>query len=619
MSQRYFVLSQHDLLGPWTNKNKDRITCDNNKTPVALLLHLPHPLLSLSFQAKDQIDDFSSHLKGVDERGDSKLFIGGIFLLSSEHDTETTERYIVDFSCSYCYPHLFFKQVDPRFFYSSMKQSYTKQQQQQQYSLPARMNYNHNTHHSHTQQSLSPFVILYQRVCILYQRRRRLARWLVLLLLSVLFLLTRYVEMPVPFTRLSLPKTPPILHSFPPSPQTLEQLNVYLTPLSLEERLYYWIYEQPYKVISVTSFGATGMVLLDVISKMNLLALITVVTVDTLHLFPETYQFYETVQEHYPELDLRIYSPHISGKAIPTREAFDAHLGGADLYRTDPAKYAYHSKVEPLQRALKELKAQVWLTGRRRDQGDERSHLSFVEWETIQEDTEQLDEWNSSADRTQRLKVNLLVDYTYDQVWDYLRQNNVPYNPLHDRGYKSIGDTMTTRAVASTAAERSGRFVGLNQTECGMHHHLEKLQNMKQEALEQNVPFELPKIPCLECDYELTGGTFFDIVTAIPSVLLLEFYSPLCGACQDFAPTMEQVVHTVKHDDSLKERIHVARFDITIQPPTTAMEEAGFEVEVTPTLYLVVSSQGQQQRPILYTGELTLTEILKWIQIQVSE
>ncbi len=425
------------------------------------------------------------------------------------------------------------------------------------------------------------------------------------------FLAVRLVQMPTPFSRISQQKAP-LLDPFPPSFETLQQLNDYLSPLSLQERLYYWIYEQQpqHQVISVTSLGSTGMVLLDVMAQMNVLSLITVVTIDTLHLFPETYQFYETVQEHYSQLDLRVYTPKVPGSATPTRHAFDVYYGGADLYRTDPAKYAYYSKVEPLQRALDELHAHVWFTGRRRDQGEERSQLRFVEWEESDKE--------DASDRPTRLKVNLMADWTYEQVWSYLHEHHVPYNPLHDRGYKSIGDTMTTRAVASTAAERSGRFVGLNQTECGMHHHLEKLETMRQDAIQQNVAFELPTLDCLECDYELTAATFFDVIETLSNVLLLEFYSPLCGACQDFAPTMEQVVSSMKHgeDSALYQDVQVARYDITVDPPTPVMEEAGFEVEVTPTLYLVLSNE---QKPVLYTGQTTSAAILQWIQIHVSK
>jgi phosphoadenosine phosphosulfate reductase len=469
--------------------------------------------------------------------------------------------------------------------------------------------YNQSIHHA--SQRLSVVIIFYQRLCILYKRRRRLTRGILLTLFFLPFLAARLIQIPTPYSRISQRKAP-LLDSFPPSFETLQQLNDYLSPLSLQERLNYWIYEQQpqHKVISVTSLGSTGMVLLDVMAQMNVLSLITVVTIDTLHLFPETYQFYDTVQEHYPELDLRVYTPKVPGSATPTRQAFDAYFGGDDLYRTDPEKYAYHSKVEPLQRALDELQAHVWFTGRRRDQGDERSQLKFVEWEESDKE--------DASERPKRLKVNLMADWTYEQVWSYLHEHDVPYNPLHDRGYKSIGDTMTTRAVASTAAERSGRFVGLNQTECGMHHHLEKLETMRQEAVQQNVAFELPTIDCLECDYELTADTFFDVIEALSNVLLLEFYSPLCGACQDFAPTMEQVVSGAKHgeDWGLNHNIQVARYDITVDQPTPAMEEAGFEVEVTPTLYLVLS---KERRPVLYTGQMTSAAILKWIQNQLTE
>jgi phosphoadenosine phosphosulfate reductase len=94
----------------------------------------------------------------------------------------------------------------------------------------------------------------------------------------------------------------------------------------------------------------------------------------------------------------------------------------------------------------------AWLNGRRRSQGGARASLPFFEF-----------------DVDGRLKVNPLANWTYDQTWEYIREHNVPYNPLHDQGYKSIGDKMTTFPVGENEPERAGRWQGSSKTECGIH------------------------------------------------------------------------------------------------------------------------------------------------------
>ena len=93
-------------------------------------------------------------------------------------------------------------------------------------------------------------------------------------------------------------------------------------------------------------------------------------------------------------------------------------------------------------RSLDELNAAAWITGRRRDQGGERSAMAILE----------VDKSDQS-----RYKVNPLANWSFEEIWEYIDTNEVPYNPLHDRGYKSVGDYMTTAPVDQGAVERSGR------------------------------------------------------------------------------------------------------------------------------------------------------------------
>jgi len=373
--------------------------------------------------------------------------------------------------------------------------------------------------------------------------------------------------------------------SFPPTPDELTQLNAELAD---PDDILLWASQQfPQSLVQVSSLGPSGLVIMDKLQKLGLQK-IPVLTMDTLHLFEETYDLMKRVRRHYPDMSLQVYTP----ADYQQRQEFDAAYG-ADLYKTDPNKYGRLTKVEPMERALKEHHAQAWITGRRRSQGGERNELSPVEYD---------------AD-SHRIKLNPLVFWTYDQVWAYIRQHKVPYNALHDQGYKSIGDVMTSRAVDASAPERSGRFVGLNRTECGMHAHLEKIQQMRAKAAEDEEEFSMPTLPCADCR-DVDAANFQNkIVETTDRDILLEFYSPLCGACQDFAPTMQRIVAKVK------DRITVSRFDITDNDVSDQMEQQGFNVEVTPTLYLV---QHNPFRVTKYKGRHSEFATVDWVEKMIA-
>lgn len=216
------------------------------------------------------------------------------------------------------------------------------------------------------------------------------------------------------------------------------------------------------QLIQLTSFGASGMVLLDKLQKLGMLTDVPTVSIDTLHLFEETYQFIDEVKDRYDNMKLLTFCP----SGFDSKTAFD-EANGADLWRKDPHRYADIAKVEPTLRAMKKLNPSAYLTGRRASQGGDREALQIFEIDNLEGN---------------RLKINPLAHWTFDDVWKYIREHGIMYNPLHDRGYKSIGDTMTTTPVAQDADERSGRFVGLGKTECGIHNrpkHLKKKKKKK--------------------------------------------------------------------------------------------------------------------------------------------
>ena len=124
---------------------------------------------------------------------------------------------------------------------------------------------------------------------------------------------------------------------------------------------------------------------------------------------------------------------------------------GPQLWLQSPDRCCQMRKVEPLRRKLATLDA--WIAAIRRDQTPDRAHARKIEWDS----------------KFGLVKVNPICDWSSDMVWDYVRANDVPYNPLHDRGYPSIGCQPCTTPVAHGDDPRSGRWTGLAKTECGLH------------------------------------------------------------------------------------------------------------------------------------------------------
>jgi len=198
----------------------------------------------------------------------------------------------------------------------------------------------------------------------------------------------------------------------------------------------------------VTSFGSAGMVVIHELHKLNLN--VPVIFLDTLYHFAETLEHAREVEKQY-NLTVSWYRcPRAA-----TREEFETVFKSNDMWLSHPRRYEYLTKVEPLERGLNELKVGAWITGRRRDQGGLRTQLPILE-----------------LDLDGRIKVNPLAHWTREEVWAYLKREGVPYNPLFDKSYTSIGDTVTTTQNSDpNSGERSGRFYQFDgkKTECGIH------------------------------------------------------------------------------------------------------------------------------------------------------
>jgi phosphoadenylyl-sulfate reductase (thioredoxin) len=190
-----------------------------------------------------------------------------------------------------------------------------------------------------------------------------------------------------------------------------------------------------------TGFGPEGCVLLDMIGRHRLP--IDVFTLDTGLLFPETYELWRRLESRY-RLRIRGVRPALD-------LAQQAGLHGDRLWERDPDRCCVVRKVEPLHGEVAGLEA--WVTAIRRDQTRDRAGAQVLERDP----------------RFGLVKVNPLVTWTSDKVWDYLRRHDVPVSPLHARGYPSVGCWPCTSPVRPGEDPRAGRWRGRTKTECGLH------------------------------------------------------------------------------------------------------------------------------------------------------
>jgi phosphoadenosine phosphosulfate reductase len=202
-----------------------------------------------------------------------------------------------------------------------------------------------------------------------------------------------------------------------------------------------WAAERFMPRLAVTSsFQTQSVALLHLITQAR--PDIPVIFLDTGYHFPETLAYRDQLVARFG-LTLRVARSAVS-PADMVRQHGDA------LYRRDPEMCCYINKIEPMQRALRDLDA--WLTGIRRDQTDNRAHAQFVE---LMPDG--------------RMKINPLLAWTRQDLWSYINRHDLPAHPLFSQGYLSVGCAPCTAPVTDGGGERSGRWAGTDKTECGLH------------------------------------------------------------------------------------------------------------------------------------------------------
>ncbi len=190
-----------------------------------------------------------------------------------------------------------------------------------------------------------------------------------------------------------------------------------------------------------TAFGPEGMVIIHMLAEV---APATIVfNLDTGYQFAETVAMRDRVRDRYG-LEVTF------ARAEQTVEAYEAAHGGP-VYKVDPNRCCFDRKIAVLRRAI--VGKQAWISAIRRDQSPDRSRAPIVGWDR----------------KFGLVKVNPLANWTKPQIWKFITDHDVPYNPLHDQGYTSIGCQPCTRAVLFGEDERAGRWSGTAKTECGLH------------------------------------------------------------------------------------------------------------------------------------------------------
>lgn len=222
----------------------------------------------------------------------------------------------------------------------------------------------------------------------------------------------------------------------------LERINTFLLDLSPAQRVAWALEYLPGNHALSSSFGIQAAVMLHLVSKKK--ADIPVILTDTGYLFPETYRFIDKLTERL-ELRLKIYS---SAYSPAWQEAKYGALWEKGLDGVD--QYNRMNKIEPMQRALNENQVCTWFAGLRRSQSSTREALPIL------------------AIHGTRFKILPILDLSNKDVHEYLTAHDLPYHPLWEQGYVSIGDTHSSKPLELGMSEEETRFNGLKR-ECGLH------------------------------------------------------------------------------------------------------------------------------------------------------
>jgi phosphoadenosine phosphosulfate reductase len=227
----------------------------------------------------------------------------------------------------------------------------------------------------------------------------------------------------------------------PFSPEQIAKANALLAYATPQEVLR-WAVEMFYpKLTMATAFGAEGCCILHMLADIQ--PKVRVFNLDTGYQFKETLDLRERIKDRYG-IEVEYIRPEMT-----VAEYEEEH--GGPLYRHRPDQCCHDRKILPLRRAV--VGYDAWISAIRRDQTTDRAAAAVVQWDA----------------KFNLVKVNPLLAWTKKDVWSFVLKHEIPYNPLHDQGYPSIGCWPCTQAVGNGDDERAGRWAGLKKKECGLH------------------------------------------------------------------------------------------------------------------------------------------------------
>lgn len=235
------------------------------------------------------------------------------------------------------------------------------------------------------------------------------------------------------------------------TPQEAKSLNEQFSRSSTEEILR-WAWQRFGKRAAIgTSFQGAGLVMMDVARRAGFE--FPVFTLDTGLLFEETVALKKRLEDFFG-FQIESLTPDLTVEQ-------QAESLGPELWTRDPDLCCTARKVVPLQGKLAGL--DCWITGLRRQQSDSRADVGILELYVFDE-----------AAGRDIVKLNPMADWTRDAVWQHISDRKIPYNPLHDRGYRSIGCRPCTSKTVGGDHERAGRWTGFSKVECGIHTFMPK-------------------------------------------------------------------------------------------------------------------------------------------------
>lgn len=235
----------------------------------------------------------------------------------------------------------------------------------------------------------------------------------------------------------------PILKTEKISSTELDQLNQQFETAD-PGKILSWGYETFAKeMVLGTGFGSSGVFLIHQLQTYGID--IPIFYLDTNLLFDSTYELKDRIEARY-NIDITRVIPELSLKE-------QADRFGDELWKRNPNQCCFYRKVLPLRNYLSDKKA--WVTGVRRSQSDTRNQVRIIDWD----------------EENEVIKINPVAHWSGEKIWDEIHRLDLPYNPMHDEGYPSIGCIPCTQPVNASkeSDDRNGRWNGTDKTECGIH------------------------------------------------------------------------------------------------------------------------------------------------------